>query len=372
MLVVLRKGAWCYMEKQKGLLDDLFDGIGNSISRINKSLFCLFVFMDIIYFLVYMFTNSPDNMYTILSYLILYFVRPVFYEASVILIGEKYIKSRFTIRGAGVLLITELLFGVRLFVHTDIEALYTLMCIPLFLGILYGSKELVSKLFEQGLAILLGVFILVHFREWSSLSSRGYLNFVVAVVVFCCCYYCASLFVEYENSKGKIIDKYKGDYEVISNEACRDGLTRLYNFKTLQETAEDWIKTKRGVIFCIIDIDDFKKVNDTHGHEFGNVVLKRLSVLLSYRSNENVFIARYGGEEFGILTYGMNLKGVFNMMEKLRRTFRLEEYRETKDHYAFSGGIACYQNGMTVRDLFDSADNKLYTAKHNGKNQIVY
>lgn len=359
------------MEKQKDLLDALFNDLCKAVTGINKSIFGVFLVMDLVYFMVFLMRN-PITCTNVLVYLILYLFRPTFYEVAVLLIGDKYISGKANVKGAGVLLVTELLFGVRLFVHNDFEALYTLMCIPLFLGILYGSKELVERLFYQGLGIFVFDFILIHLRDMSFKTEKFYLNFIIAIVIFCCCFFCARMFVGFEESKEVIIDRYKDEFEVISNEACIDGLTRLYNFKTLSETAEDWIKSKKCVSFCIIDIDDFKKVNDTYGHEFGNVVLKRLSLLLSYRSRENVFVARYGGEEFAILTYEMNPKGVFNMVEKLRRTFRLEEYRETKDSYTFSGGIATYKQGMSVSDLFEAADKKLYFAKHNGKNQVAY
>lgn len=359
------------MEKQKDLLDALFKDLGKAIEGVNKSLFCVFVCMDMFYFILASMSN-PFKVSSILAYLILYVIRPTFYEYAIIKLCGRYVKDISDVKGSGVLLVTELMFGVRMLVHNDLEAVYILICIPLFLGILYGSKDLVRQLFKQGLIILGVVLILCHAREFSLRSGQFYVNFVISVVTFCCCYFCAKLFVDFEESKETIIDRYKDEFEVISNEACMDGLTRLYNFKTLSETAGDWIKNKKNVIFCIIDIDNFKKVNDTYGHEFGNVVLKRLSLLLSYRSKENVFVARYGGEEFAILTYDMNIKGVLNMVEKLRRTFKLEEYRETKGGYTFSGGIAQYRQGMTVTDLFEAADKKLYHAKHSGKNQISF
>ena len=98
-----------------------------------------------------------------------------------------------------------------------------------------------------------------------------------------------------------------------------DGLTKVYNFKALNEVTTDWIENKKNVVFCLIDIDDFKKVNDTYCHEFGNVVLKRLGVLLNYRSSDNIMVARYGGEEFAILAYGIDVKGMFTLVDKLRK-----------------------------------------------------
>lgn len=360
------------MSKQKDLLRVLYKDISRGLKTINKKMFAVFCLMDFIYLIAFTLDKYLVEVSTI-EYLLTYVAVPVVLELVLVYIDSKRVLDKYeVVKGSGSLAITELMFGVRIFVHSELPVTYMMVCIPLFMGILFGSKKLAERLYFLALGVICIDFIVIWFFPLSVVPEGYLFSVIIAIVVLSCCFDCVKTLVEYEEDKGEIINKYKNEMEVIINEAQIDGLTRLYNFKTLNETAEEWVKTKKNVMFCIIDIDNFKKVNDTYGHEFGNVVLRRLSLLLSYRSKENVFVARYGGEEFGILAYDMNSKSFYNMVEKLRRTFRLEEYRETKDTYTFSGGIAWYREGMTVGELFDAADKKLYRAKHNGKNQTVF
>lgn len=359
------------MGKQQDLLASLFKKLGADIIKVNKMLFAVFTGIDLVYYILYLLGVVRVGM-PLLEYTLINVLRPLTYNILVMSIGYWWLNKKTGFGGAGALFVTNLLFGVRMLVHSDMTSLFPLLSTPLFLGILYANRQLVKRLFFQGLCIYGVNFFLINISVFSVKNAGFYPSFFTSLVSLICCYMCVNMLIEYEEDKQEIVYRYKRDYESIRNDACLDGLTKVYNFKALNEVATDWVENKKNVVFCLIDIDDFKKVNDTYGHEFGNVVLKRLGVLLNYRSSDNIMVARYGGEEFAILAYGMDAKGMFTLVDKLRKNFRLEEYRETDDAISFSGGIGIFVNGMSVSELFASADRKLYEAKKNGKNQVLY
>ncbi|MCP3869655.1 MAG: GGDEF domain-containing protein, partial [Gammaproteobacteria bacterium] len=117
----------------------------------------------------------------------------------------------------------------------------------------------------------------------------------------------------------------------------------------------------------MIDLDDFKKINDTRGHLFGDDVLKRLATILASISREEDVPCRYGGEEFIVVLPETNASGALRFAERLRSEMRGDVFfRENKISY--SGGVASYPtNGATVESLLNNADKALYEAKFSGK-----
>ena len=157
----------------------------------------------------------------------------------------------------------------------------------------------------------------------------------------------------------------------LLKEISQDGLTRLDNYMSLFNTTKKWISYKKKLYFCIIDIDDFKSVNDTYGHEFGNTVLINLAKELQNINQSNIFVARYGGEEFGILFADYEYTEAYNIINDIRIKFNNIKYENIPQQFTFSGGITEYKKNNTVHDLFDAADKNLYKAKRTGKNKIM-
>ena len=99
----------------------------------------------------------------------------------------------------------------------------------------------------------------------------------------------------------------------------------------------------KKLYFCIIDIDDFKSVNDTYGHEFGNTVLINLAKELQNINQSNIFVARYGGEEFGILFADYEYTEAYNIINDIRIKFNNIKYENIPQQFTFSGGITEYK-----------------------------
>ena len=125
----------------------------------------------------------------------------------------------------------------------------------------------------------------------------------------------------------------------------------------------------------MIDIDNFKQVNDTWGHPCGDLVLKEVTRLLSDEKRDSDLLARYGGEEFLLLMNGITPEDAKKRAEKLRSTIErhIFSWMDTVVPVTISLGLASRQgvNIAQINDLIVESDKLLYVAKNNGKNQVA-
>lgn len=177
----------------------------------------------------------------------------------------------------------------------------------------------------------------------------------------------------------------KGDperltYDKLNQDANTDGLTQCYNKMYFNQACDLAVKkckvTGDPLTVIIFDIDHFKKLNDTYGHDAGDHVLKKMAqVIRANGARENDIFARYGGEEFVILLPKTNLKQGHEIAERIRRL--VEQYRfnyEGKEILmTVSVGVADYRQGVhTGTDLFKRADQAVYASKKEGRNQVNF
>ena len=154
-----------------------------------------------------------------------------------------------------------------------------------------------------------------------------------------------------------------------------DYLTSAYNRRYLIEYLKNYNFHTAGLSLglLMIDIDDFKKINDTYGHANGDLVIKNLVELASSEALGCDFIARYGGEEFVFLAHGLDEKGLLNFAQHLCKTIELQA---SPYKYTISIGVSFLPNTFRIKpkwidQLLDIADINLYKAKMNGKNQAI-
>jgi len=165
--------------------------------------------------------------------------------------------------------------------------------------------------------------------------------------------------------------------EILAQLSITDGLTRLHNHRFFQDQLAREIKrcerTGDPLGMILVDIDDFKQLNDRHGHATGDEVLVRIAGLMNEAIRESDFLARYGGEEFAILTTGTDLSGAVTLAEKIRMRVSEESWTcaegEETLHVTVSMGIAVYRGERKA--FFRDADRALYQAKGMGKNCVI-
>jgi diguanylate cyclase (GGDEF)-like protein/PAS domain S-box-containing protein len=164
----------------------------------------------------------------------------------------------------------------------------------------------------------------------------------------------------------------------LRSQAIKDPLTDLFNRRYLDETFDREVAraTREGYPVCVImlDIDHFKKVNDTYGHEAGDSVLKALSRILSSRNRRGDFVCRFGGEEFVIVMPNMEMDAAYKRAEELRITLNALNipYGHFNLTITISMGIASYPaNGDDRESVLRAADRAMYAAKRAGRDHIL-
>jgi len=165
--------------------------------------------------------------------------------------------------------------------------------------------------------------------------------------------------------------------EVLEQLSITDGLTKLHNHRYFQDHLTRELKrvSRSGapMSMLLIDIDDFKRLNDRQGHAAGDELLVRLAGLLNDAIRETDLLARYGGEEFVVLASNTSLAGAVNLAEKMRTSVAETSFilSDTKQltRMSISIGVAAYRGSRKA--FFHSADQALYQAKDAGKNCVV-
>jgi diguanylate cyclase (GGDEF)-like protein len=173
-----------------------------------------------------------------------------------------------------------------------------------------------------------------------------------------------------------------GLHETVERQAVTDELTGLSNRRRFQETMAAEVERSRrfgqqlGLV--MLDIDDFKAVNDNYGHQQGDVVLREVAKILRASSREIDEPARYGGEELAVVLPGTDLEGAHNLAERVREgiaALRLpilgDDDAEPLHVTASFGAAALSASAADVRALIAAADEALYEAKRAGKNRTV-
>jgi diguanylate cyclase (GGDEF)-like protein len=168
-------------------------------------------------------------------------------------------------------------------------------------------------------------------------------------------------------------------YEEIKRLTFIDALTPAYNHRFFQEALSKEIhrhsRTSREMALAMLDIDNFKRINDSFGHPVGDEILKGIVEELMRNARDSDVVARYGGEEFAIIfpdTPALSARDAANRMRELveQRDFELKNIDRTL-HITVSIGVAVYpRDGATAAELISRADAALYYAKKHGKNQV--
>lgn len=157
----------------------------------------------------------------------------------------------------------------------------------------------------------------------------------------------------------------------------RDSLTGLYNhthtLHCLESAVQNAQRENTSLCFAMVDIDHFKKVNDTYGHPIGDKVIKSLSLFLRQRLRKSDVIGRYGGEEFAVVLPNTAATDAVMIMNEILAKFRkiAQSAGDTDFFVSFSCGIAALSPGMEESaNLSEIADKALYEAKHAGRNCV--
>lgn len=174
------------------------------------------------------------------------------------------------------------------------------------------------------------------------------------------------------------LEKIESLQEQLQERAVRDGLTQLFNRRYFEEALmAEFSKAKRygtPLSVILVDLDNFKRVNDTYGHQAGDCALQVFADVIRHHVRTSDIACRYGGEEFIIALPGMTLAEAYQRAETLRRAFRktVIQYKQYTIQATFSAGVGALPEWGGDQDgLISIVDKALYTAKQSGRDRVV-
>lgn len=254
----------------------------------------------------------------------------------------------------------------------SVAPLFFVMGIFIALPLLRGRKRLV--LFTLEMVYYAGVILLCaakpelsFFRPVEIHATMLLFSFLIVVFYI----FSSTIMVtrQYEKERQKALRLN----ELLAEQAIRDPLTGLYNRRYLTDTLDARIAAgDDDFAVVILDLDDFKVINDTYGHLFGDDVLIKLTEIMSDAVGELGFVCRFGGEEFLLCFCGVGAELPRRTVEEIRRIFAAWFGSKTRGRATFSAGLALYRKGEPLTAFFSRADASLYEAKQGGKNTLVF
>ncbi|MDG1772293.1 MAG: GGDEF domain-containing protein [Oceanicoccus sp.] len=176
------------------------------------------------------------------------------------------------------------------------------------------------------------------------------------------------------------ISTLRQDVNRLGNDALTDSLTQIINRRgydvALKNATEKATEEGSSCALVVLDIDDFKRINDTFGHQIGDKILKFIASTLGKNVRGNDILARYGGEEFAIILPDTNFEGAMRVAENLRKAVVARQLTTGSNgkvigRITASFGVSCFRHGEDLDDFFDRVDKLMYTAKQQGKDQVI-
>lgn len=232
----------------------------------------------------------------------------------------------------------------------------------------YCNKQLNNIVMIFALIInLLNITCSVMLKHETSPSDITFYEIQIACMILCMMFLWRS---------SEILLLRDNMISALSQEAYYDVLTKIHN-RAFLDKLEDQYRNANQYIksIAIIDIDDFKSINDKYGHQTGDAALIHFANAMAYVcKSANAIPIRLGGDEFVIISNTISVKDMYTMCENI--TQRLKKHKITNENgqivdYTISIGITNGVSGCTFTDLYNSVDKALYQAKSAGKNQII-
>lgn len=309
------------------------------------------------------------------KYVILLIIVPTILNILIYLIGRyvyNHTKSHHLKVLIPITMIISLCWVICVF-HGYFIVLYGIFLVPMILSTVYGNKTLTQQVCLIAAIAMTFAFMFITLDVFQIHFKLSSFNMVLAYGLIIIVYTMSVAVITYENQKEKTIQESFKYSRNLEHEVLYDNLTNLYNHRALFDILNDKIsknKSENLLQIAIVDIDFFKKVNDTYGHEMGNVVLCKLSSMLRDISQNNIYAARYGGEEFVVIFDGYTQEQAYKIIDIIKDKLGYTTFDKITQKITFSAGIATYEKGLNANKFIEKADEALYYAKEHGRNQI--
>lgn len=277
---------------------------------------------------------------------------------------------------AGIILLTGFLFIV--FITPDMISFksvynyYNPILVVVFISWLRTSIKYFKKT-DEAKMFFFGTFTMVILAAVEILSAvigRVIINGSPLIFAFIFSMTAIILFFREFINKDRQIQIVNNAHKESYLASITDGMTGLYNHRYLAHILS---QTPPPFSVAMIDIDDFKDINDSYGHRFGDEIINHLAASLTSHVRSTDFVFRYGGDEFFIIFPGCSAENAKEVLLKIKNKINQNSPKfEDKDiRVTFSGGIYYVESMQAVEHIYDKVDNPLYTSKKQGKNKVT-
>lgn len=247
------------------------------------------------------------------------------------------------------------------------------LCIPILMSTIFGNKKLMRNTLIFGLISLVIATYAAAVIEHSN-DELLLFNASVALLIIIVSFMISNILLRFEQETYLEIKSGISSQNKLKMQLQKDQMTGLFNHTAFYHKLFDAVKSAQQnhseLSLAVIDIDNFKHINDAYGHECGNIVLIRLSAIISEYCAKSDIACRYGGEEFAII-FNKSINDAQETVYNILKRFRTENFEFTDEYVTFSCGLCSYKNNITPQEFFNLADKAMYDAKHSGKNKCV-
>lgn len=246
------------------------------------------------------------------------------------------------------------------------------LCFPIFITVIFNDKKMTRRIMNFSLVLL---FFAMLFRFLDPLAPANDIYLIpecaVAAMIIISTNILSNILIRFQSEKDKVIEEANKGRVVMQDRIDRDQKTGLYSATVLFDSLNTAIMEaeENKLCLCVIDIDDFKMVNDTYGHLAGDKVIMRLADIMSRYESAELLPTRFGGEEFAIICK-LDIEESYECAETIRNLFFAQRYGFLDKRVSISCGVSEWSVGMSSEMLFERADAAMYKAKQAGKNVV--
>jgi len=355
-------------------------GINNLQTRWRKDFFSISVFFAIVCLVSEILLYIVDLLFSKAfepgtSYRVRHFYIPIIVDVAAILVVRACLTSKRAssgLKNAWACMLLLVICCCEQLVHYNCGALLCLPCLAVFMSALFADERISLRLTILGCAsTLISGYINARSGE-QSFSVLVDIN--IGLIILWMSFVATRLVIKYVREQFYVISNSSNREKDLLYKLRLDPLMGIYNRGGMDKIITQLIGNfddSKPMSLVMIDLDHFKKINDTYGHQCGDEVLMFLADSIGDMGRKNVVPCRYGGEEVVIILKECPLKDAYDKTMSL-----LEEFRKKRFAFApnlaitFSAGLADYRSDMTADDWIKKADENLYKAKMSGRNRV--
>lgn len=313
------------------------------------------------------------------EYLVKYLAIPFVGNFALMLAAGRILYSRKMEERRKIYLITVILSVMAFWIysiHMVFACVGMVFLIPMLLTVVYADQRLTAMtaaLCVVGKAVADLFPYWVPERNLALLPAVEKVNFGLSLGVLVIFYAICAFMITAEKEKTGAAIRVEQERQKYHTEALTDQLTRVWNRQALRQMFNVMMQDDRRYFLAMMDLDDFKKLNDTYGHTQGDQYLRELGSTLLELSSDEITPFRYGGDEFCVLFRNCEWEQTRAVCQEIQAHYADCEVNRQRQAVSLSIGVAEFHRGETPAQLLDRADAALYRAKQKGpKGQICF